>query len=427
MNGSLLSWYLNLNALLAFAYVLWLATKTLSRWPALRLNGNTQLSWARRLFLCAVAASTLIAIAPQWTSLVPWAQTLKAGIIGEWTAIAGAPAAAPQAVDTGLPLRHWLAAALFAGWMFQLTRLLMQFRKLKHLVAQSTPWKQMPNIRLLVSSAIAVPFATKALGKCTVVLPEQLLTNPQHWRLAALHELQHARNGDLDWLLMLETLKVVCFWNPCIHLWMREFEVLHELACDESLITNRKVNAETYGNCLLDVAQYQSMPVLPGMSSMVPLRRWFDNRNTLLRRRIMKLGNVRNERNSKIKSLFYGALIMGTLSAGSLLIAADAPEGANTPTLIPVVRVNPEYPVQALAEGAEGWVQLSFSIDQQGGVYDAKVVQSCAGPKDEPCVLNVPTFADTALNALRQWKYTPPKEGEKSTGLQTILRFKLAK
>ena len=36
MTESLFSWYLDLNLLLAFAYLLWLGMKPLSRWSALR-------------------------------------------------------------------------------------------------------------------------------------------------------------------------------------------------------------------------------------------------------------------------------------------------------------------------------------------------------------------------------------------------------
>lgn len=63
----------------------------------------------------------------------------------------------------------------------------------------------------------------------------------------------------------------------------------------------------------------------------------------------------------------------------------------------PIVRISPQYPVQPAREGIEGWVQLSFSINELGGVEDISVVD--AEPKR--------VFNRAAIRALRKWKYRP--------------------
>ncbi len=63
----------------------------------------------------------------------------------------------------------------------------------------------------------------------------------------------------------------------------------------------------------------------------------------------------------------------------------------------PIVRVNPKYPIDAAREGKEGWVVLSFTINEIGAVTDIKIVNS------EPKRI----FDKAAKQALRKWKYRP--------------------
>ncbi|QIZ77188.1 energy transducer TonB [Ferrimonas lipolytica] len=63
----------------------------------------------------------------------------------------------------------------------------------------------------------------------------------------------------------------------------------------------------------------------------------------------------------------------------------------------PIVRIEPRYPVKAARDGKEGYVVLSFTINELGGVDDVKVIQA------EPRRL----FDQEARRALRKWKYKP--------------------
>lgn len=84
----------------------------------------------------------------------------------------------------------------------------------------------------------------------------------------------------------------------------------------------------------------------------------------------------------------------------------------------PIVRIEPRYPVKAARDGKEGWVQLSFTINELGGVEDVKVI------KAEPKRL----FDREAIRALRKWKYKPKMEGGKALrqpGMTVQLDFKL--
>ena len=86
----------------------------------------------------------------------------------------------------------------------------------------------------------------------------------------------------------------------------------------------------------------------------------------------------------------------------------------------PIVRIEPRYPIKAARDGKEGYVILSFSINQIGGVEDVKVIE--AKPKR--------LFDKEARRALKRWKYKPKMvdgKPEKQTGQTVRLDFSLDK
>ena len=86
--------------------------------------------------------------------------------------------------------------------------------------------------------------------------------------------------------------------------------------------------------------------------------------------------------------------------------------------VIPLVRVNPDYPQRALGRGLEGWVQVQFTITPAGAVKDAIVVD--AEPAD--------VFNEAALKAIARWRYNPKVENGAAVervGVQTRIVFQL--
>lgn len=84
----------------------------------------------------------------------------------------------------------------------------------------------------------------------------------------------------------------------------------------------------------------------------------------------------------------------------------------------PIVRISPQYPIQAARDGVEGWVRLSFTINETGGVEDITVLD--AEPKR--------TFNREATRALRKWKYRPKMvdgKGIKQFNMTVQLDFQL--
>ena len=84
--------------------------------------------------------------------------------------------------------------------------------------------------------------------------------------------------------------------------------------------------------------------------------------------------------------------------------------------VMPLVRINPDYPSRALSSGIEGWVLMQFTITATGAVRDPIVVES------EPPRI----FDAAALKAVARWRYNPKVEGGvavERVGVQTTIRF----
>jgi protein TonB len=72
-------------------------------------------------------------------------------------------------------------------------------------------------------------------------------------------------------------------------------------------------------------------------------------------------------------------------------------------SLMPLVRIEPQYPRKAAMRGTQGWVLLSFDITEKGTVENVNVVKS--KPKR--------VFDRAAIKALVRWKYRPKvKDGK---------------
>ncbi|MFP6608278.1 MAG: energy transducer TonB [Myxococcota bacterium] len=68
--------------------------------------------------------------------------------------------------------------------------------------------------------------------------------------------------------------------------------------------------------------------------------------------------------------------------------------------IVPIVRVNPQYPIRAADRGIQGWVEVQFTISAAGTVKDPVVVDA------KPATV----FNRAALRAIRKWKYSPKIE-----------------
>ena len=92
---------------------------------------------------------------------------------------------------------------------------------------------------------------------------------------------------------------------------------------------------------------------------------------------------------------------------------------ASDTDVVPIVRVQPQYPLRASERGIEGWVEVEFTISKLGTVKDPSVINS------HPSSI----FDRSALKAIRKWKYNPKiEDGEpvERPGIKVRLKFELS-
>lgn len=65
--------------------------------------------------------------------------------------------------------------------------------------------------------------------------------------------------------------------------------------------------------------------------------------------------------------------------------------------IIPIVRIEPQYPREALVRGISGWVEVEFTIEPDGSVSKPRV--SASSPPD--------IFDRNAIRAIFKWKFKP--------------------
>jgi protein TonB len=70
--------------------------------------------------------------------------------------------------------------------------------------------------------------------------------------------------------------------------------------------------------------------------------------------------------------------------------------------MIPLIRTAANYPQRALARGIEGFVELSFTVNEMGNVEDPVVTYA------EPQGI----FDRSALQSIQRWKYSPAVKDE---------------
>ena len=85
---------------------------------------------------------------------------------------------------------------------------------------------------------------------------------------------------------------------------------------------------------------------------------------------------------------------------------------------LPIHRVPPQYPRQALMDRVEGWVVVEFTIGTEGQVKNPRIVDA-----QPPGV-----FENAALQAVQRFRFKPRTMGGEPVevqGVQNRIRFRL--
>ena len=113
-------------------------------------------------------------------------------------------------------------------------------------------------------------------------------------------------------------------------------------------------------------------------------------------------------------------ILLGTFALSMVMVpivfgALSGRAVAQDRDLVPLVRIQPDYPAEGLASGREGTVIVEFTVTVTGTTKDVVVVEA-----------SEPAFAAPAVAAVQKWRYQPQLVDGKAVerrGARTMIRF----
>lgn len=148
-----------------------------------------------------------------------------------------------------------LIALYIIGFLFHLFKYIKTLIILFKLKRNAFIQHKIRHTHVLFTHDAHTPFCWSFLHKNYIALPLDLTESISDKKLSLKHELQHIRQGDTQWLHLMQILKLFCFWNPFTILYMNWFSELQEFACDENIVLNRKHSPSDYAQCLINSAR----------------------------------------------------------------------------------------------------------------------------------------------------------------------------
>jgi beta-lactamase regulating signal transducer with metallopeptidase domain len=150
------------------------------------------------------------------------------------------------------PTHFIFLTILSLGIIFYFLRYIKTLITLNNLKRDSFCRHEINNVKILFQPSIEIPFCWSSLKKHYIALPYSFLERNTDLRLAIRHELQHIRQGDTHWLHFFMLIKIFCFWNPFVKLWINYLNELQEFSCDETLVLRKKTSITDYAQCLVN-------------------------------------------------------------------------------------------------------------------------------------------------------------------------------
>jgi len=317
-----------------------------------------------------------------------------------------------------------VALALFGVWALGFAAVIGTWAaralKVRALLRASTPYSvALPRgavgLGCRATPALLEP-ALVGIVRPVLLLPQgiaELLTRAQ---LEAVleHELSHWRRRDNLTAAVHMLVEAVFWFHPLVWWIGARLVEERERACDEAVVCAGH-DGRIYAEGILNVCERyvaSALKCAAGISGADLKSRVVQ----IARNRVMSALPVQ-------KKILLGVFALGSLLAPIVFGAAaqDSP--------VPIVRIKPIYPTDALAAKREGFVELEFTIAANGATKDVVVVGSSA-----------PEFEAPAVAALLRWRYAPtnlscdgavctPIENvpaDERPGIHAVIRYQLA-
>lgn len=213
------------------------------------------------------------------------------------------------------------------------------------------------------------------------------------------HEVVHFKRQDTRCNFIALILLSLFWFNPLMWLGYKSYRRLQEVSCDESVLNNKNTEEKI---------QYSKAMLLSieNNSNQLYAYTHYTEKQTMLKRLNFIKQKQQNKPFVKVTML---ALIASLLSSMAIADADHNSKATSAEEIIsPVMRVEPKYPAQAIAENLNGSVVLQFDVTAEGKVENVKVISA------EPEKI----FDKSAKKALRKWQYQTSSHGLKNQLVQ---------
>lgn len=301
----------------------------------------------------------------------------------------GLQQASQQFSSGSLLLWFWLTGVLlFAAAVL---RSLLQLRKEK--AAATSVELQSASLHstlpCLLSDRVQGPYISGVL-RPEIMLPADFFQrfSPTQQQLILKHELTHWQRGDLFCNLLALGLLMLFWFNPLCWLAYRAYRQDQELACDALVLAGAATADKiAYGKALLS----NSEPTPVNWQGLTT--HYGDVKQ--MKQRLLQLQTQQGF--SKTTLVAALALVLATgLWLQQPAQAASTTTAAVKNEPVPVMRVEPKYPIQAAEQKIEGYVDAKFDISAEGKVSNVRIVRSVPQA----------TFDKVSITALEQWQYS---------------------
>jgi TonB family protein len=294
----------------------------------------------------------------------------------------------PEAADWAA-LRIVLIALWAAGLTAVVGMWIARASNVRALLRASVPYAgDLPpafaRLEARTSQALLEP-ALVGLVRPVLLLPRGIAEHLTPTQLNAVleHELSHWRRRDNVTAAVHMVVEALFWFYPLVWWIGARLVEERERACDEAVVRAGH-DGRTYAEGMLNVCERyvaSALKCAAGISGADLKRRVVE----IARNPIMRAVSIP-------KKIVLGAFALGTLLV-PIVFGASAQDAAAP---MPLVRIAPNYPADALVARQEGSVELAFTIAANGSVKDVVVVTSTA-----------PEFEASAVAALLRWRYLP--------------------
>ncbi len=311
------------------------------------------------------------------------------------TALTRYRVAAEQTVTTQ-QMFDWTALYLVVAAVLAGVVLLAHWRFYRNLALRPARLAETAGLPAFFSDAVASPMLVGFFRPC-LVLPSDAMQTYSHeeLRLILRHEQIHYQRGDNQANLLALALAITFWFNPLVWLAYRQFRLQQELSCDQRVLSGQPSEQRIH---------YAKALVRCAAASRRPLYAYshYGAKNTMMKRLNFIKTNPSGHMLGKGLMMVSLCVLLGPLAF------AKAPQDKKTETVYPVMRVEPVYPANAIAQKQSGSVVLKFDIEPDGATSRISVIR--ANPQH--------IFDNAAKEALAQWRYETSKSGAQNQLVQ---------